>query len=83
MGPGRVRLPSTLPVVEFVEDKFFISGAIKLVTLLACSFRYNSSNRPSEIKNRTQLSLTNCTTLLPHHLEMTMTGVKTGAVALP
>jgi len=34
------------------------------------------------VRSRSQLSLTNCATLLPH-LEMTMTAIKTGAVALP
>jgi len=31
---------------------------------------------------RTQLSLTNCATLLQHNLELTITAIKTGAVGI-
>jgi len=34
------------------------------------------------VRSRTQLSLTNCLMLLSHHLELTMTAIKTGAVGI-
>jgi len=61
-GPGKVRLLSTS--VEFLKPIFFINGATKSAIFIStCSFRYNSSNRPSEINNATVIDkLHNATT---------------------
>jgi len=66
------------------EPNFFTNGAIKSVTLLAHAVfaSVNSSSRPSEVRSRTHQSLTNHATLLPHHLELTTTAIKTGAIAI-
>jgi len=34
------------------------------------------------VRSGTRLSLTNCATLLSHHLELTMTVIKVGAVGI-
>jgi len=65
------------------DAKFFIKDAVKSATLLAHAVfaSVNSSSIGLE-RSRTQLSLTNCTTLLSHDLESTMTATKTGAVGI-
>jgi len=67
------------------EAKFFINCAIKSVTLLAHAVfvSANSSSRPSESKNSAVVDkLRNASTLLPHHLELTMIAIETSAVAV-
>jgi len=82
-GPGAMQAESWYISCIF-EAKFFINGAIRSAILLAhAAFAsVNSSSRPSETKNSSVESMTNCATLLQHNLELTMTVIKTGAVGI-
>ena len=65
----------------FLKPIFFINDAYKIATLVQFSPVLTSIGL---VRSRTQLSLTNGATLLPHHLELTMTTSrpKTGDVGI-
>ena len=66
------------------EAKFFINCATKSATLLAHAVfaSVNSSSRPCEIKNSAVVDKMRTVTLITHHLQLTMTAIKTGALAV-
>ena len=79
--PKFANLLKFYPRAQTVWSHFFTTGATKSATLLPHALFARVNSNIGLVRSRTQLSSTNCATLLAHHLELTMTTsrAKTGA----